>query len=136
MLERKQAESQAKIRAEMDAIATDLAVAVMDRVRAQLAVEECSPAAEQVTQLMKFLPQPKGRPRKIDRDFEIVQAIWELRNLGYQADRNRETSQRESAISIVRKALDRRGAVISERAIGQIWLRYRRWERQQAANRA
>jgi hypothetical protein len=107
----------------------ETAIRAMEEVKKLHAQEERSPAA----QLMKFMPPPKrgrGRPRKNTRlHQEIIFAMLVLRECGYRPERNATTEDRESACSIVSKALGKRSVKIREKTIGdRLWRPYHRWE--------
>jgi hypothetical protein len=127
--------SEKQIRAEIDAKAAEFACLVMSLTEAKLAAEEeeykkSHRLALELAELAGANKRKKGRPKKTWRDLAIVQAIWELRKLGYNEYR-RPGVERESAISIVHKLIPEVG---TEKAIAAVWEKFTGWRKQQCWN--
>jgi hypothetical protein len=65
--------------------------------------------------------QPTGKATVARRDACITSAIWQIVGRGFAATRNAGTRDKESACSIVQKALARVGLTLSERTVEDIW---------------
>jgi hypothetical protein len=78
------------------------------------------------------LPTRRGRKPHINfrRDFAIVRAIDDLTRRGFYATRNdatKATAKRESACSILVKALGQVNINMSEGAVEKVWTKHRDW---------
>jgi hypothetical protein len=135
MLSRKRnRKSEAQVRAEIDAKAVEYARAVMDWAKAKCAAEEEEykknhRLALELAEMAGVNKMKRGRPSKLDRNVGIVWAIWELSR--YYNEYRRPESDRESAISIVKKSISEVG---SEKAIAHVWEKFTKWRRQQCWN--
>jgi hypothetical protein len=75
--------------------------------------------------------RPIGRPTYAMRNRAIAGMVRQIKERGFDATRNAAT-RRESACSIVAKALARLGLNLSERTVEDIWMESRRRRRRPA----